>query len=345
MLRKGTKYYGIMPLMPCDLRALRGLSDLKGSERRLVGRYVMREIAADLAKCHSAGYVHNDLKLQNVLVSKDQIALADFGVCQSIQLTRTGKGKICGTPEFWPWEMYSAKNLTFGYDEKFDIFALALIWGELIVPLSKNHYRGSMLWPSKKAVFKESKSYPIHPGWKSTSMWKRLELTANLLSSFYKFYEDIGDAEEGAKKKIWKKIKERKTFLAGFSLLYYVDGKLFDNLVEYMLDPNPEGRPSANDVYSEANSLLGSKADDAKNILDRLIQKLDKTKQRGYEKLALKEGRDYFRKSQQKMKTQSSQKNLLRCRYCKATFSYTPLWCKCGRPSYTADGPTFQRVS
>jgi len=23
----------------------------------------------------------------------------------------------------------------------------------------------------------------------------------------------------------------------------------------------------------------------------------------------------------------------------------TPLWYKCGRPSYTADGPTFQRVS
>jgi hypothetical protein len=111
-----------------------------------------------------------------------------------------------------------------------------------------------------------------------------------------------------------------------------------------MLDPDPTKRPDASEIFDVANKLLKNKADEAKKLIGSLIQNLKSIKQGEYEKSALKEGRDYFRKSHGKTKASTAHKKILRCRYCKAEFSYVPLWCKCGRPAHTADGPTFITV-
>jgi len=59
--------------------------------------------------------VHRDLKLENILITNDQIKVADFG--QSTEKTKINTQKSCGTKLYLAPEMILKKD----YDEKVDV--------------------------------------------------------------------------------------------------------------------------------------------------------------------------------------------------------------------------------
>lgn len=89
-------------------------------------RSYARQIACALAHCHENDIIHNDVKLENVLVSKDQstVYLADFGY----SITSGQPRRMCGTIDYYC--PYKAQNKL--YDNKTDVWALGIIYHELL---------------------------------------------------------------------------------------------------------------------------------------------------------------------------------------------------------------------
>jgi serine/threonine protein kinase len=52
----------------------------------MLARRIMRQMLKGLAFCHKKGVAHLDLKLENIMISKDQkkVTLIDFGLCSVV---------------------------------------------------------------------------------------------------------------------------------------------------------------------------------------------------------------------------------------------------------------------
>ena len=96
------------------------------------------EIAADvaeaLASAHSAGLVHRDVKLGNIILSDDgQVKVADFGIATALA-RRTGDnlthiGSVMGTATYFSPEQAQGKAL----DGRSDLYSLGVVLYEMIV--------------------------------------------------------------------------------------------------------------------------------------------------------------------------------------------------------------------
>lgn len=98
--------------------------------------YIVEDIAAywfmqsfyGISHIHDKGYVHLDIKPDNILITKDmQVKIADFGLSQPIK-GEDGNGvfnkRRCGTKSFWSPEI----ALGFEYSgEQADLYALAIM--------------------------------------------------------------------------------------------------------------------------------------------------------------------------------------------------------------------------
>ena len=90
-----------------------------------------RQIASALAKLHSLGILHRDLKPGNIMVREDDtLALIDFGLAKRMRLEQeiTGNGEIFGTPYYMSPEQGHAEEV----DERSDIYALGIIFFEML---------------------------------------------------------------------------------------------------------------------------------------------------------------------------------------------------------------------
>lgn len=90
-----------------------------------------RQIASALAKLHSLGILHRDLKPGNIMVREDgTLALIDFGLAKRMRLEQeiTGQGEIFGTPYYMSPEQGHAENV----DERSDIYGLGIIFYEML---------------------------------------------------------------------------------------------------------------------------------------------------------------------------------------------------------------------
>jgi len=92
---------------------------------------IVKELAAALGYAHHHGYVHRDVKPENVLFKSDGVAvLTDFGIAKSsnshTQLTRTGT--IVGTPRYMSPEQAHGNAAT----PQSDIYALGVILFEML---------------------------------------------------------------------------------------------------------------------------------------------------------------------------------------------------------------------
>lgn len=90
-----------------------------------------RQIASALAKLHSLGILHRDLKPGNIMVREDNtLALIDFGLAKRMRLENeiTGHGEIFGTPYYMSPEQGHAENV----DQRSDIYALGVIFYEML---------------------------------------------------------------------------------------------------------------------------------------------------------------------------------------------------------------------
>jgi len=93
---------------------------------------VMREIASALNYAHSKGFVHRDVKPDNILMREDgSAALTDFGIARatdsSTSMTRTGT--VIGTPHYMSPEQARGRTL----DGRADLYSLGIVLYELLV--------------------------------------------------------------------------------------------------------------------------------------------------------------------------------------------------------------------
>ncbi len=91
----------------------------------------LRQISGALAKIHSVGIMHRDLKPGNIMLRADgSLALIDFGLAKRMRLLQemTGSGEIFGTPYYMSPEQGRGNDV----DARSDIYSLGVIFYEML---------------------------------------------------------------------------------------------------------------------------------------------------------------------------------------------------------------------
>jgi tetratricopeptide (TPR) repeat protein len=94
---------------------------------------ILGYVARALAYAHRRGVIHRDVKPENVLISQENVFLADFGVAKPVdaaanQYLTTG-GLVVGTPTYMAPEQAAADPAT---DQRADIYAFGILAYELL---------------------------------------------------------------------------------------------------------------------------------------------------------------------------------------------------------------------
>ena len=89
---------------------------------------ITKQLICTMAYIHSRGYVHRDLKTQNILLDKNlDIKLCDFGLTKLKSELNSGSGQFAGTPCYMAPELFDRKF----YDDKIDVFAFGTVLWEI----------------------------------------------------------------------------------------------------------------------------------------------------------------------------------------------------------------------
>lgn len=92
---------------------------------------IIKEIAAALDYAHEKGYIHRDIKTENILFREDNSAvLSDFGVAKTVSTASkmTNAGTVVGTPHYMSPEQARGKNT----DGRADIYSLGVVLYEML---------------------------------------------------------------------------------------------------------------------------------------------------------------------------------------------------------------------
>ena len=89
---------------------------------------ITKQLICTMAYIHSRGYVHRDLKTQNILLDKNlDMKLCDFGLTKLKSELNSGSGQSAGTPCYMAPELFDRKF----YDDKIDVFAFGTVLWEI----------------------------------------------------------------------------------------------------------------------------------------------------------------------------------------------------------------------
>ena len=93
---------------------------------------ITRQVAGALAYAHGQGIVHRDIKPENILLSGDQVLVADFGIAKAVDASSAEKltetGLSLGTPAY----MSPEQSAGGGVDARSDIYALGCVLYEML---------------------------------------------------------------------------------------------------------------------------------------------------------------------------------------------------------------------
>ena len=93
---------------------------------------IAQAAASARANAHEQGVVHRDIKPENILLSGEQVLVADFGVARAVSEVAeklTATGMVVGTPTYMSPEQASGEK---AIDGRTDIFALGCVLYEMI---------------------------------------------------------------------------------------------------------------------------------------------------------------------------------------------------------------------
>ena len=89
---------------------------------------ITKQLICTMAYIHSRGYVHRDLKTQNILLDKNlDMKMCDFGLTKLKSELNAGSGQFAGTPCYMAPELFDRKF----YDDKIDVFAFGTVLWEI----------------------------------------------------------------------------------------------------------------------------------------------------------------------------------------------------------------------
>ena len=89
---------------------------------------ITKQLICTMAYIHSRGYVHRDLKTQNILLDKNlDMKMCDFGLTKLKSELNSGSGQFAGTPCYMAPELFDRKY----YDDKVDVFAFGTVLWEI----------------------------------------------------------------------------------------------------------------------------------------------------------------------------------------------------------------------
>ncbi len=155
-------------------RRIHGDGAERGTQRKTLGldetEEIVVHVARALARAHSMGVVHKDIKPANVFLTKDDrgrtlAKVLDFGIAEVVQAHPTEVGMIAGTHEYMPLEVFRGASP----DARADLFALAVLAYECLTGAVP--YVGESVMdaidalsgppPSLTRTFSEEAAYPL----------------------------------------------------------------------------------------------------------------------------------------------------------------------------------------
>ena len=90
---------------------------------------IVSSVAEALGYAHDREVVHRDIKPANImLMKKDQVRVADFGIARVISSSKTHTGVIFGTPRYMSPEQVAGKKV----DGRSDLFSLGIVFYEML---------------------------------------------------------------------------------------------------------------------------------------------------------------------------------------------------------------------
>ncbi|XP_035178885.1 interferon-induced, double-stranded RNA-activated protein kinase isoform X2 [Oxyura jamaicensis] len=98
---------------------------------------------------HSKGFIHRDLKPQNIFISRDgKIKIGDFGLVTSVEYETLTENR--GTKSYMAPEQISNR-----YGKEVDIYALGLVWFEILSALASRHEKNTVWHDVREGRFPE----------------------------------------------------------------------------------------------------------------------------------------------------------------------------------------------
>ncbi len=126
-------FYIVMEFL--DGQTIRALLEASGPQPLARVRKVVLEIGAALAAAHAKGFIHRDVKPENIILvsqkGREQVKLLDFGIAKLLSPTpelKTMTGAGLGTPQYMSPEQLEE----IPFDQKADVYAFGAVIYEML---------------------------------------------------------------------------------------------------------------------------------------------------------------------------------------------------------------------